>query len=547
MDFNKIVYKRVDYNDTKRIFQTLLDKLDSSNSFKEFNSVFKEINKIRSNIKTMSTYVTIKFSINTSDGFYLEEKEYWDRYLPYFESLDNLLYKKIYTSKYKDEMISEYGKHYYKYIETCILSFDDGIIHLLQEENRLMSEYTRLLSSFSDKFNGEEVNLFGLTAYFSSTDERIREEAISLHTEFFEKNEDKFDEIFDKLVNIRHEMAVIMGYKNFIELGYYRMHRTDYDENMVSIFRKNIIDTYLPIVNKIYEEQAKEINQDRINYFNEGLLYLDGNPELIVDDTSIFDSAIRMYNEMSEETGDFINYLISNHLIHVKKEENKALGGYCTILYDYGDPFIFGNFNATLDDVDTLTHEFGHAFQVHMSRHETIPELIFPTLDSCEIFSMTMEVLTYPWMRLFFGDDSKKYIQSHYKSFIKFLPYGCLVDHFQHEIYSNPGYTPKQRKEAWRRLEKVYCPHRVYSNIEGSLHLDFLERGGYWYRQGHIFKNPFYYIDYVLAEFCALEFKKIMDDDWKSAWDKYMKICKLGGRYSFLEIVNEAGLKNPFI
>ena len=545
MKFEDIRYERVKYEDTKNNIIKLLDNMEATSDFEEFDSIFTEINKIRSHIKTMSTYVVIKFSINTIDDYYLSEKKYWDENLPLFESIDHMFYKKVYNTKYKDEFISRYGIHYYKYIETCIKSFDERIIPYLQEENELMSRYTALLSSCKCDFYGKNHNLFSLMAYFGDKDEEKRIKAINSHTKFFEEHELEFDEIFDRLVYLRNKMARIMGYKDFIELGYYRMHRTDYDRDMIAVFRENMLNQYLPKVDAIYKKQA-ELLGDNINYYNEFLISSNKNPSLIVDGDGIISAGKKMYRELSNETGKFIDYMIDNQLFHVEKSENKAMGGYCTILYDYRQPFIFGNFNGSLDDVDTLTHEFGHAFQVYMSRHETIPELIFPTLDSCEIFSMTMEILTYPWMELFFGEDKDEYIRSHYESFIKFIPYGCLVDDFQHEIYKRPDLSPEDRKLLWRNLEKKYCPHRVYPSVEGKKELDVLERGGYWYRQGHIFKNPFYYIDYVLAEFCALEFKKIMDEDWNLAWKKYLELSKLGGRYSFTEIVKKANIKNPF-
>lgn len=541
MNFNDIVYKRVDYIATKDIFLDYVDKMSSSSSYEEFNDYFKKITKIRSTIRTMSIYATIMFSIDTKNEKFIEETNYWNENLPLFEKLNTALYKVILSSPHEYDFRNEYGSFYYEYIKTCVNCFKDEIIPLLQEENKLMSEYTSLLASCNCKFHGEVMNLSGLMGYFGDIDKNKRLEAIKLHTDFFDKNEDKFDLIFDRLVKIRDEIAKKLGYDSFIEVGYMRMNRTVYDEDMVSNFRKNVLNKYLPMANNFYRQQANRISVEKIDYTNEQVLYADSNPKLCVDENEIIDQGIDMYHQMSVETHEFIDYLVKNNLFHVKKSNNKAMGGYCAILFDYKMPFIFGNFNATLDDVDTLTHEFGHAFQVYMSRHEDIPELIFPTLDSCEIYSMSMEYLTYPWMDKFFGEDAEKYSQSHYETMIKFMPYGCLVDHFQHEIYKNPYMTPKERKDTWRRLEKTYCPHRTYTKDLGVL-----ERGGYWYRQGHIFKNPFYYIDYVLAEYCALQFKEMMEDDFENAWNKYLEVSKLGGRYSFIEILKKAGLKNPF-
>ncbi len=540
MNFNDIKYSRIDYNKMDKKVKELLFLMDESETFEDFLKYMNEVNKIRKHVLTMSTLSSIRFSIDTKDEFYKNEKEYWDKQLPFFSDLDMLFYQTILKSRFEKNIVKKYGKQFYRYIRTLVKSFSKEIIPMLQKENYLMSEYTKLLASASIDFDGKKCNLSDLCSYMGSNDEEKRKKAIVLHTRFFEKNEKEFDNIFDKLVKLRDEMAKKMGFKNFIELGYLRMNRTDYNEKMVEKFRENTLKKYLPIVEKIYKEQAKRINVEKINYYNEMLEFADGNAKLEGDGEYIIAQGKKMYEEMSKETGEFIDYLIKNNLFDVKAREGKAMGGYCTILHDYNDPFIFGNFNGTVDDVDVLTHEAGHAFQVYMSKKLDMPELIFPTLDSCEIFSMSMEFFTYPWMELFFGEDAEKYIKYHYDSAIKFLPYGLLVDHFQHEIYKKAEMSPDERKCVWRKLEKKYLPHRNY------LDLEFLDRGGYWFRQGHIFKNPFYYIDYVLAQECALQFKNLMEIDREDAWKRYVDISKLGGKYSFIELLEKAGLKNPF-
>lgn len=540
MKFSDINYERIEYDKVKKKIENLVGNMDRCTNFDEFNKFLGEINKIRKHINTMQTVATIRFSENTKDEYFKNEKKYWDQVLPLFSDLDMEFYKCIINSKFKKEIIEKYDKQFYRYIETLVNSFSKDIIPMIQRENELMTAYTELLASANIDLDNKKMNLSELCGYMGIEDEKKRKKAIKLHTGFFEENREEFEAIFDELVNLRDEMAKKLGFDNFIQLGYLRMNRTDYDEKMVENLRKNVIKKYVPMADKIYEEQKNRIGAEKLNYYNELLEFSDGNAELIGDGDYIMSMGSKMYREMSEETGEFIKYLIDNQLFDVEARDGKAMGGYCTILHDYNQPFIFGSFNGTVDDVDVLTHEAGHAFQVYMSRELDIPELIFPTLDSCEIFSMSMEFFAYPWMELFFGDDAEKYRKYHTNTAIKFIPYGALVDHFQHEIYRNPKMNPKERNNLWRKLEKEYLPHRDYDD------LDFLEDGGYWYRQGHIFKNPFYYIDYVLAEECALQFKKLMENNREDAWNRYIKISKLGGKYSFVELLEKAGLESPF-
>ena len=125
-------------------------------------------------------------------------------------------------------------------------------------------------------------------------------------------------------------------------------------------------------------------------------------------------------------------------------------------------------------------------------------------------------------------------------SAIKFIPYGVIVDEFQHRIYENPTMSKDERKQIFRELEKKYLPHRDYRDI------DILEKGCYWFKQGHIFKNPFYYIDYCLAQTVALEFWSKSNRDWKKAFDEYLAFVSAAGTKSFVQLIKDSELDSPF-
>ena len=232
--------------------------------------------------------------------------------------------------------------------------------------------------------------------------------------------------------------------------------------------------------------------------------------------------------------------MVNNDLMDLVTKKGKAAGGYCTMFNKYKAPFICANCIGTIGDVDVLTHEAGHAFQCFESRHFEVEEYYFPTMEACEIHSMSMEHLTYPWMHLFFGDDTAKYKFVHLSSNVLFLPYGVAVDEFQHTIYANPNLTPAERKQVWLELEKKYRPWVDYGDI------DYLQRGGFWQRQAHIYRSPFYYIDYCLAQVCAFQFWSKAQSNFADAWQNYLTLCKAGGSHSFLELVKLAGLQSPF-
>ncbi|NLV75883.1 MAG: M3 family oligoendopeptidase, partial [Tissierellia bacterium] len=279
---------------------------------------------------------------------------------------------------------------------------------------------------------------------------------------------------------------------------------------------------------------------DELKYYDEPLEYLTGNAKPKGDSKWILENGKKMYKELSKETHEFFTFMVERELLDLVSKKGKMSGGYCTYISDYESPFIFSNFNGTSGDVDVLTHEAGHAFQVYMSRNLKVPEYSFPTMEAAEIHSMSMEFITWPWMGLFFEEEVDKYKFSHLAGAVSFIPYGVTVDEFQHFVYENPQASPEERKSKWREIEKKYLPFRDYEDN------DLLNRGGYWFRQGHIFSTPFYYIDYTLAQVCAFQFWIKTRDNREKAWEDYLRLCKAGGSKSFLELVELADLKNPF-
>lgn len=540
MKFKDYKYERPNYEEIKKSFLELVDKIKNASTYDEQKLHINQLNNIRKHIETMSTLASIRNSINTADEFYDEEQNYWDEQGPLYTELNSDFYKAIVNSKFKDEIKKDYSEQFYKICEYSLKSFSPEIISDLQEENKLMSKYTKLLASAKINFKGEELNLSGLYKYMLSSDRNEREQSSKAYYNYFGEHEEEFDEIYDQLVHIRHNMAKKLGFKNFVELGYIRMDRTDYNPEMVVNLRKQILEYIVPLCNKLYEKQAKRLNLDKLTYIDENLEFLDGNATIKGDSDYIIENGIKMYQELSQETKEFFDFMLENELMDLETKHNKSAGGYCTYIPDYKAPFIFSNFNKTSEDMDVLTHEAGHAFQLYMSRDIDMQEINFPTLDSCEIHSMSMEFITYPWMETFFKEDSDKYKFAHLTSAIKFLPYGVVVDEFQHVVYDNPNMTSDERKKVWRDLEKKYLPHRDYEDNE------ILERGCWFFKQGHIFKDPFYYIDYVLAQICAFQFLKKMEEDRVSGWEDYLRICKVGGTQSFLQIVKTGNLISPF-
>lgn len=541
MKFNDYEYKRINIDEFKKEFENLINKFNEAKSFQIQNKVMSEINKMRNNFESMVTLVSVRHSIDTNDEFYDKENNYCDEISPIYEGLITKYYKELVDSKYKEELIQKWGKQLFTIAGMQMKTFSDEVLEDLQEENKLNSRYSKLLASAKIEFDGEIKNLSQMTPYMESKDRTIRKEAYEKWSQFFVKNEEKFDTIYDEMVKLRHKIARKLGFENFVELAYLRMGRSDYGSKEVENYRKQVFENVVPVATQLRKRQAKRLDIDGMKYYDEPLKFTTGNALPKGNKQWMTQKAKIMYSELSKETDEFFTYMVDNELLDLESKPGKQAGGYCTYIANNKSPFIFANFNGTSGDVDVLTHEAGHAFQVYASRNQKVPEYNWPTLEACEIHSMSMEFITWPWMKLFFEENEMKYKFSHLSEGILFIPYGVTVDEFQHIVYENPEMTPTKRKEIWRELEKKYLPTLDYEDN------DFLNRGGYWFKQGHIFNNPFYYIDYTLAQVCAYQFWIKFNENKIEAWEDYKNLCNAGGSKSFLELVELAKLRNPFI
>ncbi|PAE43184.1 M3 family oligoendopeptidase [Bacillus sp. 7884-1] len=540
MRFEEYTYTRPNLESITGRFEGAIEKFKNANSVEEQSFAMNEVNEIRNDIGTMFNLCYIRHSVDTNDEFYKTEQDYMDEMQPEIEGLVTKYYQELVQSKFRAELEAKLGKQLFALAEGQLKTFKPEIVPLLQKENRLSTQYTKLIASAKIIFEGEERTLAQLEPFTESTDREMRKRANEAKFGFLAEHEEEFDRIYDDLVKVRTEIAHTLGYKNFVELGYYRMMRTDYNSEMVANFRQQVKDFIVPIATSLKARQQERIGVEKLKYFDEGFKYQTGNAVPKGNPEWIIENGQKMYEDLSKETGEFFQFMQDNNLMDLVAKKGKAGGGYCTFIENYKAPFIFSNFNGTSGDIDVLTHEAGHAFQVYSSRNFEIPEYYWPTYEACEIHSMSMEFFTWPWMELFFEEDTDKYKFSHLSDALLFLPYGVSVDEFQHWVYENWEASPKERKQQWREIEKKYLPHKEY---DGNT---YLENGGFWQRQGHIFNSPFYYIDYTLAQICAFQFWKRSRENQKDAWIDYVNLCKLGGSMSFTRLVKEANLISPF-
>ena len=541
MKFSEMPYSRPDMEALAAATTQTLEAMKAAPNAAGQIAAYDAYEKKMQTAGTMQQIAYIRHTINTKDEFYNAENDYMDEIGPKLQELTHRVNTALLESPYRAELERHYGALMFKNLEIAARSFSPAIVELMQEENKLVSEYQNLYASATVKFDGKIMPLPLLGPYKQDPDRAVRKAAYEADAKFFDSHREELDTLYDKLVKVRDAQAKKMGLPNYIPLGYDRMGRNCYTAKDVAAFRDQIAEDMVPIVARVKEAQRRRIGVEKLAFYDEPISFADGNavPEGTPDE--ILAAGKKMYQELSPETAEFIDFMFENELFDVLSRDGKAPGGYCTEIADYKSPFIFSNFNATAGDVDVLTHEAGHAFEAYRAFKQELPSLLHsPTIEACECHSMSMEFLTAPWHHLFFGKQTDKYELGHCEDALVFIPYGCMVDEFQHKVYENPGMTPEQRNELWLSLEKKYRPWIDFDN------LPFYSRGGGWQRQLHIYEVPLYYIDYCMAQTVAFQFWNLSRENYAEAWKRYMTFVDKAGTATFAELVESAGLKVPY-
>lgn len=541
MKFNDYPYVRPDIAALKQEMEAAAAKIAGASCAAEQIAAYDEITAKSSELNTMFSLAYVRNTCNTADPFYEAEREYLDNESPAIQEVGQKIDIALLDSPFRAQLEEHYGQLLFKNLEISRRSFKPELIPLIQEANKLESRYQKLYAGMTVEFDGQTLPLPMLGKYKESPDRAVRRAAFEAEGKVFDANRAELDEIFDKLVKNRNAQGRLLGYDNYIQLGYDRLGRNCYGAQELTSFRKQIAEELVPIIAEVKEAQRKRIGVDHLCIYDDKFRFADGNARPEGTPEEILAAGKAMYQALSPETKEFIEFMFDGELFDVLSREGKAPGGYCTTFPSYKAPFIFSNFNGTSDDVDVLTHEAGHAFAFYRAMNSDIhPSLQQPTIEACECHSMSMEFLTQDYHKNFFGANTAKYELAHCEDSLDFIPYGCMIDEFQHRMYENENLTPEERNAVWEELEKKYRPWLDMDN------LPFYSRYSHWQWKLHVYLHPLYYIDYCMAQTVAFQLWTLSMKDRGEAWKKYLAFVDKAGTMTFAELCHSAGLRVPY-
>jgi M3 family oligoendopeptidase len=538
--FSEIEVTTPTIESVQQAYQKIDRALDKAQTTEEIDQALQQWNSLRQEIDSWKAMVSLNFSQDTRNKDYKQAQEYSDEIQPKITALEVEMKRKLLGSDKREELSEILGSHVFNLWEADITAFEPAIEADLIAESKLINQYVRLLASAEIEFQGEKTNLSGIRKYTQDRDRSTRYQAEKVRWNFFTQNKAELDRIYNDLVTLRHQMAQKLGYDNYIGLGYKKMQRIDYNEADVARYCDEVVKEVVPLAQKIIEGKKEKLDLDKVMFWDEAVFDLKGNPVPQGDESWMLQQAQKMFDGMHPELSNFFRMMVEGNFLDLDTRAGKAGGGFCTSFPTYNVPYIFANFNGTQGDVEVFTHEMGHAFQYWQSRNLPVFDYLWPTMESCEIHSMSLEFLTWSQMDKFFAEDSDRFREIHLAHSILFLPYGCAVDRFQHLVYANPTATPEERNQMWQDIEARYLPWRDYGDLTHP------SQGGLWQEKQHIYFAPFYYIDYTLALCCAMQFWVKASSDKEATLEEYIALCRRGGQAPFQELVKSANLVSPF-
>lgn len=538
--FRELEYERPDFEQEKKKMEEYLSNIEHAGSPEELKEIYVNEDVRSRHLWTMYNLAYIRNTIDTTDEFYDQEMSNFYKEIGELSLLGQKAEKAIMASPYRKGLEDAFGSRFLRHMETGLKLVSPEVVDDMEIESGLCQEFNKVVSACTEVFHGETCNFSILSKYMQSTDRNVRREAFQVWASMYEKIADRMDDIYDRMIEVRSRIAKKLGFESYIDYIYARFGRFDYNSEDVSRFRGFVKEEIVPLCEKLFHEQAEALELPELQMYDEQLKNPEGNAVPIGSKDEMIQSAKEMYHELSEETGEFFDFMTKYEMFDLDSKPGKQPGGYCAFLPEIKSPFIFANFNGTSADVDVLTHEVGHAFEAYTaSRIYPLSSMTWASNETNEIHSMSMEFLTYPWMEKFFGDKADRYRKDHLIQALEAIPFMVCVDEFQHRVFEE-NLDASGRRRVWHKLEEKYMPWRSYDGNE------FFENGGYWMQKQHIFINPFYYVDYALAQMGAFHFYRMMDQDPKKAWEEYYKLCRSGGSRDYFETLEYAGIGNPF-
>ncbi len=431
---------------------------------------------------------------------------------------------------------------YIRDVKTDVELFVDENVQLQTQVGLLSQEYQTISGAMMVYFDGKERTLPEMSKFLLEPDRALRERAWRATAERRLQDKDKLETIFDKMRDLRDDIAKNAGFANFRDYQFKAYHRFDYTPEDCKKYHAVMENLMVPLLKEIAETRRKQMGLNELRPWDTGVDPLNrpalkpfGKVDELIEKSAI------AFDRTDPELGRQFKDMKELGLLDLDSRKGKAPGGYQSTLSEARKPFIFMNAVGLERDVRTLLHEGGHAFHALACAQDPLVDYRHAPMEFSEVASMAMELLAGEHINVFYSEeDAKRSVREHLEDILEVLVWVANIDAFQHWIYENPKHTPEDRKNAWVSISK-----RFGSDIINWNGLENI-REYVWHRQLHIFEVPFYYIEYGIAQLGALQLWRQAKSNPKKALENYRNGLKLGGSRPLPELYKSAGIEFDF-
>jgi oligoendopeptidase F len=529
------------FNDLEKLFISLMDReIDSK---RKLEKLISDLNEIKIVFDERRAKVFINSTCHTNNKKIQEEYiNFITKIEPKTKEYIFKIHEKILENNKKHPLTSPKYNIYIRHLKNHYKLFKKENVELEKHEEELANKYSKIMGNMMFSFRGKKYTAQQMFKFLEEQDRNVRKEAYNVIWEKRKKEVNKIYNIFKRQIKIRNKIAKNANFKNYRDYKFEERERFYYTPDDCFSFHKNIKKNIIPFANRIMERRKKILGIDSIKPWDTPVDIYGKEPlKPFPNSKELLSKTIEVFKRVHPELGRKVSLMKKNKMLDLESRKGKAPGGYMSDLPETKLPFIFMNSVGIHEDILILLHESGHAFHLFSYNKQPLVEYRNPPNEICEVASMAMELLTMDKWYIFY-DKKEDFLRAkirHLGSIISLFPWISIVDLFQHWLYTEVNVNRVSLIKKWEDLVKTFLPHIDYTGNDFSLSYG-------WIRIIHLFRYPFYYIEYALAQLGALQLWSNYKKDPKKTINQYMDGLSLGGSRPLPELYKAIGIKFDF-
>lgn len=528
-----------DWNSLEPYFKELVER--PINSREELEKWMKDMSELEAVVSEDACWRQIRMTCDTTDKSLEEAFTFFCMEIqPKLQPYADLLNRKLVDSPYTKELDQQQYFTYLRNVRKSIELFREANIPLQAELSVMAQQYGQISGAMTVEVKGQEYTLQQASKFLEDHDRALREEVYRKINERRLQDKDALNDLYTKLIQKRHQVALNAGFANFRDYKFAEMGRFDYTKEDCFNFHEAVKLHVLPLVKKINENKKQKLGLDTLRPWD-----TEAEPEGIeplkpfTTGEDLTEKAIKCFEELSPFFADCLRKMKELGHLDLESRKGKAPGGYNCPLAESGAPFIFMNAAGQMHDVTTMVHEGGHAIHSFLSHPLPLSAFKEYPMEIAEVASMAMELFSMEFWKVFFDkeEDLLRAKEHQLERTITIFPWIATVDKFQHWVYENPNHTLEERTEKWMEILEEFSTGVIdFTGLEEY-------RKFSWQRQLHLFEVPFYYIEYGIAQLGAIGMWKQFKGNREQALKNYINALSLGGTKTLPALYEAAGLE----